>query len=120
MVFFCGVDMLKKSNPHITVRLTPNLIPGRDGYSRAFEVVCEYFSPTKQAIVAWHAPLERGVCKKITDCLLTSKKFPGDFVDSDSERRRVSKYIADNLESIVSRHSEAYKKYGYPTRFQYY
>ena len=112
--------MRKGQSPQITVRLCmePQIVRG--GWFADVQVVCEFFSVEDGLLHEVCAPLTSKTAKNITDYLLFSPRLPRFFVNSENEKKRISKYIAETLAGCVARKPEWYRARKYPTKFAKY
>lgn len=111
--------MRKRKPPQINVRLIiePLIVSG--GWFADVQAICEFMSNENGVLYKFSAPLKSNSAKKLTDLLL-HPQATGDFVNTQSEQKRICKYIAETIGGIIARQPEWYRKRGYPLRLTKY
>jgi hypothetical protein len=91
------------------------------GWFALITVVCAFTSRNGKTYEI-HADLKSNVAMKLTDHLLHSSRIPDDFIDTPSERYRLSRNITKQLKELTwgTERKEWLKRRGYPTQFKAY
>jgi hypothetical protein len=91
------------------------------GWFALITVVCTFTSRNGKTYEI-HADLKSNVAIKLTDHLLNPSRIPDDYMDTPSERYRLSRDIADQLKNLTwgRGRKEWLRRRGYPTQFRAY
>lgn len=107
--------------PPVHIRFSHETLIGSGGFFIYVHVLCSFTSRTGKSYELW-CELKTTTALELTDYLLHPRRIPDDFIDSPSERYRLSRNIAKQLESLTRGRGrgESYKRRGYPTKFKTY
>jgi hypothetical protein len=123
-IVITGVNMppRKRYSPppvHIRFSFDPAILSG--GWFALIGVVCTFTSRNGKTYEI-HADLKANVAMRLTDHLLHPHRIPDDFMDTPSERYRLSRNIANQLKALTwgTSRKEWLRRRGYPTQFKAY
>ncbi len=110
----------RHKSPAVSIRFSIDPLICSGGWFAHREVLCSFTSHNGKTYEL-RADLKSTTAIELTDYLLHPLRKTNDFHDSPSERSRLSRNIAWQLEALTwGRRREWFKRRGYPTKFKSY